>query len=287
MSQGSESVSADEAFWLLGEETRLGILRAVWEADGEAVTFSEIRNRVGNPDSGAFNYHLDKVREVFLIQTDEGYELSQAGREVVRAVMAGVLTKQPELPAESIDGRCPHCSGGLVAEYDRFGVVKCGDCGEVLMWNEFPPAGLSGRSVPEFARAFDRWTQHRFRLAMDEVCPNCASGMHVERSVEKDDHDEVNVSIASMYRCRTCKYEARVPLFGHAIGHPAVITFFFESGLDVTTLPYWRLREMAESFSERVVAEDPWEAEVTVAYGGRELVVRVNEAFDVVNVSDQ
>lgn len=282
MGEGSDSVSPDEAFWLLGEETRLGILRAVWEAEADAVPFTEIRERVGNPDSGAFNYHLDKLRGLFLVRTDDGYELSQAGREVVRAIMAGVLTDQPELEAAAIDGSCVHCGDKLVAEYDRFGVVKCGECGEVVMWNEFPPAGLAGRSVEDFADAFDRWTQHRFRLAMERVCPNCASGMEVSRVSNSAD---VEVSIAGQFRCETCKYEARVPLFGFVIGHPAVVAFFYEDGIDVTSLPYWRVRELAEAFREDIVSRDPWLAEVTVVHDDRELVVRVNETFDVVDVS--
>lgn len=282
MGDGSDSMSPDEAFWLLGDETRLGILRAVWEAEADAVRFTDIRNRVGNPDSGAFNYHLDKLRGLFLIRTEDGYQLSQAGREVVRAIMAGVLTNQPKLEADEIDGRCVHCGEGLVAEYDRYGVVKCGGCEELVMWNEFPPAGLDGRSVEEFADAFDRWTQHRFRLAMDGVCPNCASDMELQR-VSGSVDDEV--SIFGQFRCETCKYEARVPLFEFVILHPSVIAFLYEDGIDVTSLPYWRVRELADAFQENVISEDPWLAEVTVVNDDRELVVRIDEAFDVVEVS--
>lgn len=79
MGEGSESLSPDEAFWLLGEETRLGILWAVWEAEDDAVPFSVIRDRVGNPDSGSFNYNLDNLREVFLVQSDDGYECRKLG----------------------------------------------------------------------------------------------------------------------------------------------------------------------------------------------------------------
>lgn len=284
MGDRADRLSPDEAFWLLGEETRLGILRAVWEADRTPVPFTEIRDRVGKPDSGAFNYHLDKLRGPFLVRTDDGYELSQAGREVLRAIMAGVLTEQPDLEAGSIDGSCVYCDGGLVAEYDRYGVVKCGDCDEVVMWNEFPPAGLLGRSDPEFAEAFDRWTQHRFRLAMDRVCPNCASRMSVERSGVSGKGG--GASLASEFRCDTCKYEARVPLFGHVIGHPAVISFFYESDIDVTGLTYWRMRELADAFSEVIVSEDPWRVEVTVVCDDRELVVQVDDTFAVIEVSE-
>lgn len=70
------------------------------------------------------------------------------------------------------------------------------------------------------------------------------------------------------------------------IGHPAIIAFFYEGDIDVMNLPYWRVRELAEEFSEEVVSEEPWQAQVTVVCDDRKLVVRVDEAFDVVEVSE-
>jgi hypothetical protein len=81
---GAAGERATEAFATLGNETRLSILLALWEAyepfvATNAVAFSELRERVGMRDSGQFNYHLDKLRGHFVRKTDAGYELRRAG----------------------------------------------------------------------------------------------------------------------------------------------------------------------------------------------------------------
>lgn len=270
-------LTADEAFKLLGEETRLEILRTVWAADGP-VTFTEIRKEMGGPDSGKFNYHIDKLRGPFLVSGEEGYRLTQAGREVVRAVLAGTVDHRPATDAMPIGARCVECDGDLVALYDGYGIVECRDCGATVMWNEFPPAGLEGRTGEEFAAAFDRWTQARFRLAMDGICPSCAAGMTAE--VLDDDPE----NLASRHRCPNCKYEARIPLFGHVLGHPAVIAFYYDGGIDVGRLPYWDLQRLAEDIDEAVIAEDPWRGRVTIQTGGRAIALTLGGRLDVVDV---
>lgn len=254
-------LSPDEAFGLLGNETRMAILEAVWESSAETVPFSDIRDRLGNPDSGQFNYHLDKLTGHFLASVEGGYELTQAGREVVRAVLAGTITERRETAPVGLDEACVDCGGPLVARYDEYGIVECGDCGRTVMWNEFPPAGLDGRTMAEAARAFDRWTQRRFRLAMDGVCPNCAASM--ERTVLGVDADDTD-GIATMHRCGNCKYEARAPLFGHVVDEPAVVSFYHDRGVDLTEMPYWEVRSLARDFTERVVSAEPLEVEVTI-----------------------
>jgi hypothetical protein len=94
MDADSDELSPDEAFWLLGDQMRTAILHAVWESSEEPITFTEIRDRIGRPDSGKFNYHLDKLVGQFLSKGEGGYTLTQAGRDVVRAVMAGTLTQK-------------------------------------------------------------------------------------------------------------------------------------------------------------------------------------------------
>lgn len=280
MVRATEQLSADEAFWLLGEETRLAILRSVWAADEAVSSFSEIRERIGSPDSGQFNYHLGQLKGPFVTEVEDGYRLTQAGREVVRAVMAGTLTERPETAPRPIGADCVECGGDLVFRYDEYGIVECSDCGATLMWNEFPPAGLADRASAEMARAFDRWTQHRFRLAMDGVCPNCAVSLStsvLNRNGEAGDP-------ASLHRCSNCKYEARVPLPGHVLGHPAVISFLYGADIDVTSMPYWEWRALAATFDETVVSTDPWRARVTIEAGGRVLELTLDEAFDVITV---
>lgn len=276
---GSDAVSAEEAFRLLGEETRMAILRAVWESPDGPVPFSEIRERVGNPDSGKFNYHLNKLRGHFLSAGEDGYRLTGAGREVVRAVLAGTVTRRPSTEPAPIDARCADCGGELLARYDDHVAIACGDCGATAMWNEFPPAGLDGRTPPAVATAFDRWTRHRFRLAMDGVCPNCAAA--VTTALPDPGADE---RPATDHRCTNCGYEARVPLFGHVLDHPAVVSFYHEAGVDVAALPYWRLQALAGEIAEEVVDEDPWRAAVTIESEGRTLAVTLDGDLDAVAV---
>jgi hypothetical protein len=272
---------------------RLDILRAVWESPAEGVSFSEIRERVGSPNSGQFNYHLGKLRGHFLRETGDGYELTQAGLEVVRAVLAGTMTERPRVDPEPIDGDCATCGGRLTVRYDEHAVVECADCGRVAMWNEFPPAGLDDRTAGELATAFDRWTRHRFRLAMDGVCPSCAGktatslvegGERVEEAEDDGDAEVTGDGVATVHRCGTCKYEARVPLLGHVARHPAVVSLFYDAGVDVTDLPYWELQALADGYETAVLSEEPWAARVTIETADRRLRLTLDEHLDVTEV---
>lgn len=269
-----ERAPPERAFWLLSDETRLAILRTLAEADGP-VAFSDLRARIGNPNSGGFNYHLDALQDHFVATSGAGYTLTGAGREVVRAVHSGAITDRPHLDPEPIGGDCAECGATLLVRYDGHGVVECPDCEERVMWNEFPPAGLANRSAAEFAAAFDTWIRHRFALAIDGVCPNCAS------PTDADMVDAADSGLATVHGCAHCGYEARVPLLGHAIRHPAVVAFFHERGLDVTETPYWELQSITGGAEMAVLEEDPWRARVTIQYGDATLRLSIDEDLAV------
>lgn len=280
MSADAGSTAVDHAFWLLSDPMRIDILRTVWAADAEQVSFSEIRAGVGKPDGGRFNYHIDKLQGHFLVKGDDGYRLTQSGIEVIRAVLAGTMTQNPEFEAGPIDGSCPECGGPLWASYDEYGSIDCRDCGATVMWNEFPPAGLEERDGSVFAYAFDRWVQHRFRLALDGVCPNCA------REMESGgiDGSERAAGFSSLHRCPHCRYEARVPLFGIVVQHPAVISCYYDSGIDVTSMPFWDLQELQRSVSETELSSEPRRIRVTIAHDGRELSLTVDDTLAITDI---
>ena len=94
---GLVGAEAADAFALLGHETRLAILLAIWDAhdlqaDDNAVPFSEIFERVGHDDPGNLRYHLEQLDGQFVHQrTDRGgYELRVPAQRIVQAVIAGV-----------------------------------------------------------------------------------------------------------------------------------------------------------------------------------------------------
>lgn len=90
-----------DALSVLGDETRMAILRELADAE-DALPFSELRRRVGISDTGRFNYHLGKLCEYFVRDTDEGYELGHAGTRIVDA--ADDAPADPEL-----ETACPVC----------------------------------------------------------------------------------------------------------------------------------------------------------------------------------
>lgn len=67
---------------VLGNEIRMSILRELADADG-VLSFTELRERVDIRDSGKFNYHLKKLCEYFVRETDGGYELGHAGTRII------------------------------------------------------------------------------------------------------------------------------------------------------------------------------------------------------------
>jgi hypothetical protein len=93
-----------DAFSLLGHELRIGIVRALWRAGDDEVSFSKLRERAGMPDSGQFNYHLGELVGTFVRESEEaeGYELTYAGRQVIGAILDGTYTKRASLDAFEI-----------------------------------------------------------------------------------------------------------------------------------------------------------------------------------------
>lgn len=107
----SAEFNSAETFSLLGDSTRLAILRSLWEAqkdrEKKTVPFEVLRERVGVADSGRFNYHLGKLTNRFITQTNDGYQLRYAGTRVVGALLEGLMRlemisiSQPKVPALS------------------------------------------------------------------------------------------------------------------------------------------------------------------------------------------
>jgi len=67
-----DPAAVSDALELLSDETRLAVVLELAAADavpdGDPLSFSTLRDRVGVRDSGRFNYHLDRLRERFVAQ---------------------------------------------------------------------------------------------------------------------------------------------------------------------------------------------------------------------------
>ena len=122
---GAVGPAAARAFELLGNETRLAILLALWDAyepfaaDDDALSFSELFERVDYDTSGNFSYHVEKLEGHFVESTDDGYRLRQAGHKIVRAVIAGAGITDTTLEPTEIDFGCTLCGESLAITYEN------------------------------------------------------------------------------------------------------------------------------------------------------------------------
>jgi rRNA maturation protein Nop10 len=213
--EGPEGLSPESAFALLGEELRLEILFALYEATGrgrddrDAVAYSDLQAAVDEADSGRFNYHLSRLTGPFVEKVAGGYALRQSGESVVRAVLSGTFTESPRFGPVAIDETCYRCGGQVTVSYaDEHVYTRCRDCDGALALQQdspgslsalvYPPAGLDGRSPAEVHElAHLRFERQVWMLAVD-TCPEC--GGPAERRLEVcPDHDP-----GERARCPAC-----------------------------------------------------------------------------------
>ena len=263
--QCNDCVEPADAFGLVANDTRLGILEALWQTEETPARFTDLRKTVGMRDSAQFNYHLDKLTDQFVRKVDDGYELRHAGEKVVRAVLAGSFTEHPEIEPIPVGDPCVQCGTELVAAYDDEQLaISCPDCGYGHGEYAFPPGGLSERTDAEVLAAFDQRVRHLHCLAKDGVCPECSGRM--ETTVEHaDDCCCVDSTLTATHRCVQCDHE-RCSAVGLALlDDSEVVGFHREHEVSLSERPYWTLPWCVSDESVAVVSEEPQRFEVGLA----------------------
>lgn len=279
----AERLSPEAAFALLGSDLRLAIIRALGEAEGP-LSFSSLRERVGERDSGRFNYHLGQLVDHFVRRADgdageAGYELTLAGSRVVGAVLEGTYTASAAFEPIEVGEPCPLCGGSILAEYaDERVVVHCVDCGDLTNQFSFPPGTIGQFEREELPEAFDRWLRTTIPRLVGRFCLNCSG--RLDATLETDDDPEATVV---RFDCPRCGSTARVSPSVVVLYHPAGVAFCYDHGLAVTEEPTWRVTPRVEETME-VVATDPPRLRLTAAMDGERLVAEVDASAAVVAV---
>lgn len=307
----ADRVPPGEAFALLGNETRVEILRALWKMhepnsiDGGRVPFSDLFELVGIEDSGNFTYHLEKLCEHFVRQTDEGYELTRPGFTIAQTVIGGSVHQAPTLDMAEVDAACPLCGSPIAVSYDQRKdtmVIRCTDCAG--NWNRawpegtifafsMPPAGLRNRTPDEAFRAMLTWRVHRIETMVGGVCPVCAGTVDRSFTVCSREHrDDLGVcpSCGNHFRtvvthvCTVCKERLRIPVAGEVLFHPAVIAFFYEHGIE-HRIGTWDAIARAHEYEQTILSTDPLRLQVSLPCGPDEVHVTLDDELTVVDVS--
>lgn len=305
---------ATEAFALLGDETRLGILLALWESydpheNDNTVSFSEIYRRVDYDDPGNLRYHLKKLGGQFIRQPARGerYELRTPGLKLVQAVISGLGLQDETLEVTEIDQACPLCDAPTTISYrEGFVVQACTECdgatpGQTdldgfLNAVKFDPAGLADRS-PEELRAASRVAALRHTKTMfDGLCPTCSGPVdswldcctsHDSTGICGDCGTEFNSWIR--FRCRVCKDHCNSSPKAVALLHPAVIAFYENHDVSVRFHAddfesVQRGLHLVDAHELDLVSEDPPRTAVTAAVEHDEIRLTFDETARVVDI---
>ena len=279
------TLEPEEAFLLLAHEIRVKMLLALWEAPEFALSFSELRERVGVRDSAHFNYHLSKLVGRFVRRADDRYRLLYAGHRVVDAIQSGVFHAVADVGTIALDDDCPRCGSALAFEYEgHVASVSCAECDAALLEYPFDPGGVRERSGPEIAEAFDRRTRHVWRLAHAGVCPACTGpvGRTLVSDVgEGSDHYAEDHPLVASFNCRQCSFFSHVPVGAVTLFHPGVACFLRERGADVRNTRLWEFEFALVDDRLEIVSDDPPEAVVTIRTGDEKLRVTVDESVTV------
>ncbi|WP_336036387.1 winged helix-turn-helix domain-containing protein [Halobacterium yunchengense] len=252
-------MTGGDGFDLLADETRAAILRALADARREdpvdpALSFSELRRRVGATDSGRFNYHLGKLRGHFVTEADGGgYRLSAVGVRAAGSVLGGEFDDPPERDPVELDDHCGRCGDPLAASYERGRLtVSCGN-GHGFA-DAVPPAAVEEHGLEGAVDAFDAKLRGDVALARRGACPLCHGEM--TWSLERDLPDEAPIDFFYLPACGRCGHNLGVPPGMLVLDHPALVAAYRDAGVDVRERPFWTL-DCSVPGAADLAAEDP------------------------------
>lgn len=302
-----EQLPPEDAFSALQNEVRIAVLRVLWAAENTPISYSELERRVP-VDSNNFNYHVDKLVGHFVRRTDAGYELRQAGAEVIRAVITGHITEEVSLGPVESDARCPFCGSAIEVQYvDGIFSARCTGCVGVIrdeslprgtiMHYVFPPAGVIGRTPAELLSAAHVLYDAKITPMLNGVCPECAGT--VDHSLDWcSDHRLVDddlcascdgrFAIWTTHECDRCGYARQFVPWFKLLAEPAVIAFYHEESDFDRTIPFnkltWRNAPYVRSISQSVVSTDPIRIEVRIPLENAGLRATMDEDLALVEI---
>ena len=283
-------LAPDEAFGLLGDETRFEILRVLNRAE-ESLSFSELRTRVGADDPGGFNYHLGKLAGQFVRKTEDGYDVSPPGARVVGAVLSGGYTAEFSADPVPVDGNCLHCGGRLEAVFREHGItIDCTGCEWMFTDPEIPAGLMDGMDAAAAPTVVARWLRTLDEAAEVGMCANCHGQLDSTLYLSDDEDapdwlDGSGLVGMEFHECGRCghRYNRSVQLA--VLSHPLVAAFHYEHGIDLRETPRWELPWLKED-NATVESTDPLRIAVPMTLGGETRTFVFDRELDVVERHD-
>ena len=302
-----ETLAPDEAFAVLGDETRIEILQVLGKSD-DPLSFTALRDAVGIRQGGQFNYHLNKVVGHFVTKTDDGYELRQPGRRVVEAVLSGAVTHDPELEPTDVDYECLLCGASIQVSYRSERVeLYCTACsgqygrrvaeressfdrsGGYLGGYQIPPAGVDGRSPYGLLEAASLWSHLENIALANGLCLRCGAIVNISITV-CEDHDrseglcgtcDNRHAIQVEQSCENCQFTRRGMAINILAAKLELRRFVAEQGIDPIVGGY----KWGWDCDEQVHSVDPFRADFTFEVGAESITLHTGEDLVVLAVT--
>lgn len=283
----------EDVFRTIGNETRLEVLGAIFEADEAVVPFSEIKDRVSIRDSGNLAYHLDRLAGRFVEHVDgEGYALSPAAYHVLYVVLTDVLGDGSTRLCEPIGEACPTCTASLRITYDgNRASIECHGCETVFKRRTIHPTAVRSRDPSGAATVVDACVRSDLRLLISGVCPYCQG--HAQHSLipettlneairayERDETDGAYVQ----FECHHCTASFVVPAAMLLYELPDAASYFADHGTRLRSVPFWRTFAW-NADGGATVSEDEPRLHISVMLEDESLTVAFDEALRPVEVT--
>lgn len=306
-SKPGETLPPDEAFAVLGDETRIEILRVLGESNGP-VSFTALRNAVGLRQGRQFNYHLDKVVGHFVTKTGEGYELRQPGRRVVEAVLSGAVTHDPVREPTDVDFECLLCGAAIQVSFRSERVeLYCTECsgqygqhvaeressfgtsGGYLGGYQIPPAGVGDRSPHGLLEASSLWSHLENIALANELCPRCGAVVDSTMTVCEDHNWSEGLCSTCDNRhavqvkrcCANCQFTRKGMAINILATKLELRQFVAEQGID----PIVEGFKWGWDCDEEIHSIEPFRADFTFEVGGETITLHTGKGLEVLEIS--
>ncbi|MEZ3117644.1 ArsR family transcriptional regulator [Halobaculum sp. MBLA0147] len=285
-----------DVFGLLANDLRVAVVRELWLAFPDPLSFSALRERVGGPDSGTFNYHLNELQPAFVESVEDRYTLTYAGRQVVGVAVSGRLDGRdgPTVDATPA-GECLSCPATTELRYEAgVATVACPECGLLAAETAVPPAVIQSAERDPAERESSR-RESVVRVVSDHLrrtaerlargfCTHCDG--RVDATLVGDTDDEAVAhrrELGVRFDCRVCGAEPRLNVGAVLLADPAVVSLLTDAGVDLRERYAWELAPLLDPESARTTNEgDESRLRVTFAVDDERLVVTVDDTASVV-----
>jgi hypothetical protein len=265
---------------------RLAVLRTLARAFSESpidpwLRYSDLREAVGVPDKGNFNYHLDRL-DGLVRKESEGYVITSVGLTVVSTVASGALDPDWSWGPREVPGECFFCGDTLTLRHEDGHLLLSCDTDEHGLVFSVPPSLVDDHPDEAVLERVAHVLYQQATAVKHGVCPECKGAVTAEVIPELRPGGDYFFH----GDCHNCGFQHGFPVGAAALSHPEVLATCAEANVDPRTTPFWTL-PWCHVGHESVVSEDPFRVTVKVNIGdGEALSVTLDRSGTVVSTEE-